>query len=332
MRAVICPAYGPPELLEVREIDDPAPGPGQVLVDVEACSVNFTDLLQIQDLYQFRQTPPFVPGGEVAGVVSAVGDGVTDVGVGDLVIAMGTGGGLAEKTVLNAAAVVVIPPGSDPVAASGLLYAYGTSYYALTRRGQLAPGETLLVLGAGGGVGMAAVELGKVLGARVIAAASSDAKLDACRERGADEVINYATDDLRSRLKELAPGGVDVAYDPVGGALTEPALRSMAWDGRFLVIGFASGTIPSPPLNLALLKSCQIVGVFWGAYVMRDPAANREDLATLLEWWGAGKLRPDVSAVHPLEGAGAAIRSLADRTARGRVVVRPSLVPSGSPG
>jgi NADPH2:quinone reductase len=330
MRAVLCKEFGPPESLVVDEVPDPEAGAGQVVVDVAGCGVNFPDVLMIQDRYQFKPGLPFSPGGEIAGVVSAVGPDVDGVAVGDRVLASTGWGGMAERVVLGAGALVPVPEGVDLVEAAGFLFAHGTSHYALTDRGRLAPGETLLVLGAAGGVGLAAVELGAAMGARVIAAASSDDKLELCRQRGATEVINYATEDLRSRLKELTGNqGVDVCYDPVGGEYSEPALRSMAWDGRFLVIGFAAGDIPRIPLNLALLKSCQIVGVFWGAFTMRDPAGHRENIAELLEWWKDGRIKPHISATYPLERAGDAIAELAERRAKGKVVVTPTPTAKG---
>ncbi len=322
MKALLCKQFGPPESLELSEVDDPVAGPGQVVVDVHACGVNFPDVLMIQGLYQFKPPLPFAPGGEVAGVVSAVGEGVTTPAVGDRVIASTGAWGLAEKVAVPAAGVQPVPDGMDLVSASAFLYAYGTSQYALVDRARLQPGETLLVLGAAGGVGLAAVEIGKVLGARVIAAASSADKLDLCREHGADDLVNYAEQDLRAALKELTGGrGVDVVYDPVGGPYSEPALRSMAWDGRFLVVGFAAGEIPRIPLNLPLLKSCQVVGVFWGAFVGREPQRNRDNCAQLMAWWRDGKVRPHVSATYPLGRGGEAIAELADRKARGKVVV-----------
>ena len=322
MRAVLCKEFGPPESLVVEEVPDPTAGPGQIVVDVHSCGVNFPDFLMINDRYQFKPPLPFSPGGEIAGVVSEVGPGVEAPGVGDRVVVPTGWGGMAERVAVPAAAAVPLPDELDIVAAAGFLYAYGTSHYALKERAHLAPGETLLVLGASGGVGLAAVELGVRMGARVIAAASSQEKLDLCREHGAVETIDYTAEDLRGRLKEMTGGqGVDVCYDPVGGAFTEPALRSMGWDGRFLVIGFAAGDIPRVPLNLVLLKSCQIVGVFWGAFTGRDPDRNRELTAELFDWWRAGDLRPHVSARYPLERAGEAIAELAERRAKGKVVV-----------
>jgi NADPH:quinone reductase len=322
MRAVLCKEFGPPESLVVEEIDDPTPGDGEVVLDVEACAVNFPDVLIIQDKYQFKPPLPFSPGAEVAGVVRAVGDGVDGLAVGDRVFASSGWGGLAEKIAVGASACLPVPDGMDSVHASAFLYAYGTSHYALKDRARLQPGETLLVLGAAGGVGLAAVELGAVTGATVIAAASTEEKLALCRDHGAAMTINYEEEDLKTRVRELTGGqGADVVYDAVGGPYSEPALRSTAWDGRFLVIGFAAGDIPRIPLNLALLKSCSIIGVFWGAFVGREPKRNRDNIEELMRMWTSGKLRPHVSETFPLERAGEAIRALADRKALGKVVV-----------
>jgi NADPH2:quinone reductase len=322
VRAVLCREFGPPESLTLEEVDEPRPGDGQVVVDVRACSVNFPDVLIIQNLYQFKPPLPFSPGAEIAGVVSAVGAGVDGVAVGDRVFASTGWGGLAEKLAIGAGTAIPIPEGIDFADASAFLYAYGTSHYALKDRANLQPGENLVVLGAAGGVGLAAVELGAVMGATVIAAASSDDKLELCRERGASQTINYATEDLKTRIRELTGGaGADVVYDPVGGDYSDPALRAIAWEGRFLVIGFAAGHIPKIPLNLALLKSCQIVGVYWGAFVGRYPDRHRENVEELMTWWRDGKLRPHVSSTYPLERASEAIRELADRRAKGKVVV-----------
>jgi len=318
----MCKDYGPPESLVMEDVDDPDAGDRQVVVDVKACAVNYPDVLIIQNLYQFQPPLPFSPGAEIAGVVSAIGAAVDSVQVGDRIFASTGWGGLAEKIAVDAGSLVPIPDGVDYAAASSFLYAYGTSHYALKDRGHLQPGETLVVLGAAGGVGLAAVELGAQMGANVIAAASSDDKLELCREYGGSTTINYATEDLKLRIRELTGGvGADVVYDPVGGPYSEPALRSTAWDGRFLVIGFAAGDIPSIPLNLALLKGCQIVGVFWGAFVGRDPEQHRRNVEELVDWWRTGRLRPHVSSTYPLERAGEAIRELADRKAKGKVVV-----------
>ena len=322
VKALLCKTFGPPESLVVEEVEDPRPGPGQVVIDVHACAVNFPDLLIIQDKYQFKPQLPFSPGGEVAGVIGAVGEGVGGVAVGDRVLAPTGWGGLAEKVVIDAAGVIPVPEGIDLVHASAFLYAYGTSHHALKDRAGLRAGETLLVLGAAGGVGLSAVELGTAMGAVVIAAASSEDKLELCRSYGAAMTVNYATEDLRTTVKELTGGaGVDVVYDPVGGPYSEAALRSMAWGGRFLVIGFASGDIPRIPLNLPLLKGCSVVGVFWGAFASKEPERHRQSLRELVGWWEQGRLRPHVSSTYPLDRAAEAIRELADRKAKGKVVV-----------
>jgi NADPH2:quinone reductase len=308
--------------LTLEDVDDPTAGDGRVVVEVRACAVNFPDVLIIQNLYQFKPPVPFSPGAEIAGVVSSVGPGVDGVSVGDRVFASTGWGGLAEKIAVDADSLIPIPDGIDFAPASSFLYAYGTSHYALKDRGRLEPGETLVVLGAAGGVGLAAVELGAVMGATVIAAASSDDKLELCREYGATMTINYASEDLKSRIRDLTGGaGADIVYDPVGGPYSEPALRATAWEGRFLVVGFAAGEIPAIPLNLTLLKGCDIVGVFWGAFVGREPDRHRRNVEELIGWWREGKLRPHVSSTYPLERAPEAIRELADRKAKGKVVV-----------
>ncbi len=322
MRAVTCKAYGPPESLVVEDRPPRAVGPGQVRVAVHACGVNFPDTLIIQGTYQFKPELPFSPGGEVAGVVEALGEGVTGCAVGDRVIATHTWGGYAEEMVTEAARLIPMPPDMDFNTAAAFTLTYGTSHHALKDRAQIQPGETLLVLGAAGGVGLAAVELGKAMGARVIAAASSDEKLALCVAHGADEAINYSRDDLRARIKALTDGrGVDVVYDPVGGDFSEPALRSMAWNGRFLVVGFAAGRIPSVPLNLPLLKGCSIVGVFWGAFTRHSPQRNAANLQELMAWFAEGKLKPHVSAVYPLARAADALNDLIHRRVQGKAVL-----------
>lgn len=324
MKAVICKAFGPPENLVVEEVPDPVAGPGQLLVEVKAAAVTFPDTLMLEDKYQFKAPPPYTPGGEVAGLVAGIGDGVEGFTVGDRIVGgLSTTGGMAELAVVQASGARVLPDGVGFAESTGLNYAYGTTLYGLKYRGQLKAGESLLILGAGGNVGLTAVELGKLMGARVIAAASSEEKLDLCRERGADETINYATENLKERAKELTGGkGVDVVYDCVGGAYAEAALRAIGWEGRFLVIGFTAG-IPSVPLNLTLLKSCQIVGVFYGAMTARDPAMRDAIAAELIDLTASGKLRPHVSGRYPLERAGEALRALMDRKALGKVVVEP---------
>ena len=325
MKAVVCREFGPPENLAVEEVDQPVPGAGEIVIKVRASAVTFPDTLMLENKYQYKVEVPFVPGGEAAGVVSAVGSDVTAVNVGDRVVAsLIRSGGYAEYALARASAARVLPDEVGFAESTSLGYAYGTSLYGLKYRGNIQPGETLLVTGAGGNVGLSGVEIGKLLGARVIAAASTDEKLDLCRARGADETINYATESLKDRAKELTGGkGVDVVYDCVGGSYAEEALRATGWDGRFLVIGFAAG-IPSVPLNLPLLKSCQIVGVFFGAMTQRDPALAAKVNDELLGYVSAGKLNPHVSRRYPLEQTAAAMRSLMDRTAIGKVVIEPT--------
>jgi NADPH2:quinone reductase len=324
MRAVVCQTFGPPEALVVEEMDDPIAGDGQLLIEVKAAAVTFPDTLMLEDKYQYHPTPPYIPGGEAAGVVAAVGNGVSGWSVGDRVVGgFGTTGSYAELISIPAAGARRLPDSVDFAVAAGLNYAYGTTLYALKHRANIQPGETLLVLGAGGALGVSAVEIGKIMGARVIAAASTEEKLDLCRARGADETINYATENLKERAKELTNGqGIDVVYDAVGGDKAEQALRAIGWEGRFLVIGFAGG-IPSIPLNLTLLKSCQIVGVFYGAMTARQPELNAEISSELIRLVASGELRPHVSARYSLEQAGKALRSLMDRTAVGKVVITP---------
>lgn len=322
MRAVVCRAYGPPDSLVVEDLEPLHPSPGQAVVGVKACGVNFPDTLIIQGRYQFKPPLPFTPGGEVAGIVKEVGAGVDHVKPGDRVIAFTLAGGFAEEVVVEATALLPMPAEMAFDVASAVVMTYGTDLYALKDRAHLQPGETLLVLGAAGGIGLAAVELGKVLGAKVIAAASSDEKLAVCREHGAEGVINYSREDLRERIKELTGGhGADVIVDPVGGSYAEPALRGMAWNGRYLVIGFTSGEIPRIPLNLPLLKGCSIVGVFWGSFVARDPQRNQEHLRQLLDWMASGQLRPRIAARYPLERAADALDDLIQRRVMGKAVL-----------
>ncbi len=323
MRAVVCNEFGPPENLVVEEMDDPTPGPGEALIEVKACAVTFPDTLMLEDKYQFKAPPPYIPGGEVSGVVAAVGDGVEGVSVGDRVVGGSNTGGFAELVTAPADRLRILPDTVGFAEVTGLNYAYGTTLYGLKYRGELAEGETMLVLGAGGSVGLSAVELGKLMGARVIAAASTEEKLDLCRERGADETINYAEENLKERAKELTGGaGVNMVYDCVGGDYAEAALRAIAWEGRFMVIGFTAG-IPAIPLNLTLLKSCQIVGVFYGAMTARDPELNSTISAELIELTAAGKLQPHVSGSYSLDEAGDALRAMMDRKARGKLVIVP---------
>lgn len=324
MKAVQCIEWGPPELLVVAEIDAPEPKPGEVRVRVAAAGINFPDALIVQKKYQVQPALPFTPGTEVAGTVDKVGEGVRNVRVGDRVIAFVGIGAFAEYACAPAALVAPVPAGVSDAVAAAFTLTYATSHHALFDRGQLKEGETLLVLGAGGGVGLAAVELGRVAGARVIAAASSADKLAAAREHGADLLIDYAQQDLREAVKAATEGrGVDVAYDPVGGPLTEAALRSLAWRGRLLVVGFAQGQIPQIPANLLLLKGASAVGVFWGDFARREPQANAAMLAELFGWLAAGKLRPHVSKEYGLVDVPQALRALLDRKAIGKLVAVP---------
>ena len=318
----MCRQFGPPESLTLEEVPEPVAGPGRVVLDVAASSVNFPDLLMIRDEYQFKPGLPFSPGGEVAGTVASVGEGVEGTTVGAEVMALCGAGGFAEQVVVPARALLPIPAGMDMPTAAGFLTAYGTSYHALKDRGRLVAGETLFVMGAAGGVGLAAVDIGAALGAVVIAGASSAAKLAACVDHGAALTINYAEEDLRARLKELTGGlGPDVIYDPVGGDLAEPAFRSIGWNGRYLVVGFAGGDIPRLPLNLPLLKGAELVGVYWGNFTARQYADHRRNMDELTELWRKRKLHPAVSAVFPLEEAAAAMNELAERRVIGKVVV-----------
>jgi NADPH2:quinone reductase len=329
MRAILSTAPGGPETLTLETVADPAPGRGEALVAVKAVGVNFPDTLIIEDRYQFRPPRPFSPGGELAGVVEALGEDARGVAVGDRVIAVPGWGGMVEKLAIDAGRLMKIPDGMDFATAAALTMTYGTSYYALKDRARLKAGETLLVLGAAGGVGVAAVELGKAMGARVVAGVSSETKAAFAREAGADDCVIYPRGPLdrdqqkalSADLKRVLGGeGADVVYDAVGGDYCEPALRAMNWDGRYLVVGFPAG-IPAPPLNLTLLKSTSIVGVFWGAAVMRDPAGHAANMADLFRLWGEGRIRPRISATWPLAQAGEAIRALGERNALGKVVV-----------
>ncbi len=329
MKAVLSREVGGPETLVVEDIDAPAPGPGEVLVDVAACAINFPDTLIIRDLYQFKPPRPFSPGGEVSGTIAALGEGVTGWSVGDRVIA-GTGsGGLREQVTIAAARLFRVPEGIDLVEASALLMTYGTTIHGLKDRGGITAGETVLVLGAAGGVGLSAVELAKAWGCRVVAAVSSEDKAAVAREAGADEVVIYGRPPFdKDQSKALAqqfkdavgPNGADIVYDVVGGDYSEPALRAIAWEGRFLVVGFPAG-IAKMPLNLTLLKSCDIRGVFWGAFTAREPEKNAAHIAELFDLWRAGKIRPRISETYPLARAHEAIAKLESRSAIGKLVV-----------
>ncbi len=325
MRAVRCHELVGPAGLRVDEVADPSPGTGEVVIDVHAAGVNFPDVLVTYGKYQFKADPPFVPGGEVAGVVRAVGDGVTGLAKGDRVCATMLSGAFAERVAVAAPMVAKLPASVSFEIGAALLLTYATTMHALVDRGRLQAGETLLVLGAAGGVGTAAIEVGKCLGARVIAAASTPEKLAYCREHGADAGIDYKSEDLKERAKALSPGGVDVVYDAVGGNATEAALRAMAWGGRHLVIGFASGTIPKIAANLVLLKSCELVGVFWGAFAQRSPAENRAHVDRLISWLVEGRIKPHVDAVLPFDRAREALEKLERREVKGKIVLVPSL-------
>ena len=326
MHAIVCEEHGPPERLARRDMAVPVPGPGEVRVRVRAAGVNFMDSLVIRNLYQYRPALPFVPGGEAAGVVDAVGQGVGQ-GVDDLApgqrVAVMTGHGcFADAVVVPRGHMVPIPDDMPFDVAAGFTMTYGTALHALRQRGGLQPGETLLVLGAGGALGLAAVELGRLLGARVIAAASSADKLALARQMGAAETINYASEDLKARAKALTDGrGVDMVFDPVGDRLAEPAFRAIAWQGRYLVIGFAGGAIPSLPLNLPLIKGASLVGVFWGAFTQAEPAAHHGNMAQLLDWFRAGEIRPRFMRLDGLDQAPAAIRLMMDRKALGKIIL-----------
>lgn len=330
MKACLCTHYGPPEEMELREVPSPKPGKGQVLVSVKACGVNFPDALMIQDKYQFKPNLPFAPGGEIAGFVKELGEGVSNVKVGDRVCVSIGNSGMAEEALADARRCLIVPENVPFDVASSFMVTYGTTWHALKDRADLKPGENLVVLGAAGGVGTSAVEIGKALGARVIAGASSQEKVDIAKKLGADDGFVYPPVPLNrdqqkqisEDIKRLTGGnGADVLYDPVGDDYAEPALRAMNWNGRYLVIGFAAGQIPKVPLNLTLLKGCQIVGVFWGAMAMRDPKHAADSMKQLLDMIATGKLKPFVSEHFKLAEAGKAIRLLMDRKAKGKVVI-----------
>jgi len=327
MKAVVCEAWGPPSSLQLRDLPSPVPGPKQVLVRTRVAAVNFPDALIITGKYQAKPAFPFSPGGELSGEIIAVGDEVKRLAIGDKVVGVTAFGAYAQEVVVDATNVIPLPhdiTDADLELAGSFVLTYGTSLHALKDRAQAQAGETLLVLGAGGGVGLAAVEIGKLLGMKVIAAASSAEKLAAAREHGADETIDYTHEDLRERIKALTEGrGVDVVYDPVGGAFAEPALRSVSWRGRYLVIGFAAGDIPKIPINLLLLKGSSLVGVFWGDFVRREPALNAQNMALLFSWLHERKIHPLISRRYPLSQAAHALDALLGRQAIGKLVVLP---------
>src|SRR4051794_38395342 len=324
MKAVLAKALGGPETLVVEDLPEPRPGPGEVLVQVRAAALNFFDTLIIQGRYQYKPDLPFSPGGECSGVVAALGKGVSGWAEGDRVIAHLGWGACRELVVAKAERLVRIPAGVSDEQAAGLTITYGTSLHGLKNRARLEAGETLAVLGAAGGAGLSAGELGRIMGARVIACASSPDKLDLARRHGADLTLDYTAEDLKAGLKRLTEGrGVDVIYDPFGGDLAEPALRAIAWEGRYLIVGFAGGAIPKIPLNLLLLKGCDMQGVFWGAFVERDPAGHAANMADLLDWVAQGKLSAHVDAVYPLDQTPEALKVIARREAKGKILVQP---------
>ena len=330
MKAVLCKEHGLPEKLVIEDIDPPKAGPGEILVDVHAASVNFPDYLIIQNKYQFKPDLPFSPGSEVAGVVAAIGDGVTHYKAGDKIIGLCGHNGFREQTTISAMACMPMPAAMDYKTGAAIMMTYGTSYYALKQRANLQSGETILIMGASGGVGLAAVDLAKSMGAKVIAAASTEDKLTICRDYGADETILYPTGEMdneqakafSNQIKTLSDGkGVDVIYDPVGDVYAEPALRAMAWNGRYLVIGFAAGEIPRVPLNLTLLKGCAVVGVFWGQFTKLEPEASAQNMRELMEMEADGRIKPHISKVFTFEQTPEAIDFIGARKATGKVVV-----------
>ncbi len=322
IKAIICKEFGLPNTLVLEEIQSQAPQPDEVLIKVAACGVNFPDLLIIQNKYQFKPNLPFSPGGEVSGIIEAVGEKVTRLKMGDRVVALCGWGGFAEQVIAKANRVFPMPSELDFINGACTLYTYGTSYHALKDRAQLQPGETLLVLGAAGGVGLAAVELGKVMGATVIAAASSKEKLEACGEKGANHLINYTEEDLRVRLKEITNDKwVDVVYDAIGGKLSEQALRSMAWKGRYLVVGFATGEIPQFPANLPLLRGCSIMGVFWGSFAEREPQQSQQNFSELVTMIKSGKIKQHIHKIYSLSEAPQALEDLLNRKVIGKAIV-----------
>ncbi len=324
MKACVCKTFGPPSSLSVEDVPEPVAGPGDVIVNVKACALNFFDTLIIQGKYQYKPEPPFSPSAEMAGTVESVGPGVEEFAPGDRVMAYVGWGAAREKVLVKAESLVRVPDDVSIEKAAGLAVTYGTTLHALRDRADLSPGEIVAVLGASGGVGQAAVEIASLMGAKVIACASSEEKLAFARSFGADLTVDYSAVSLKATLKDLTGGnGVDVVYDPVGGELAEQAVRATAWGGRFLVIGFASGDIPRIPLNLVLLKGCDIRGVFWGDAVTRDPQGHRQNMQQLLDWASEGKLKPHVHAIYPLEEIGSALEEIAARRVLGKVIVQP---------
>jgi NADPH2:quinone reductase len=324
MKAILCTHFGTPDELELADIAEPQVGPGEAVVAVEAAALNFFDTLIVAGKYQHKPPFPFSPSAEFAGVVASVGPGVTNVAPGDRVMGYMGWGAARERVAVAAHQLVKLPDDLDFERAAGLTVTYGTTLYALRERAELKPGETLVALGASGGTGLATVELGKIMGARVIACASTDEKLAFARRHGADELVNYATENLRDALKRLGgEHGVDVVYDPVGGPYAEPAIRSLAWCGRYLVVGFAAGDIPRIPLNLVLLRGCDLRGVFWGAWTKREPQAQHKIMSDIVRWCADGKLSGHVHAVYPLAEIAAALKAITDRKVMGKIVLKP---------
>ncbi len=326
MKAVLCKSFGPIENISIEEVPSLIPDKDEVIINVKACGLNFPDTLIVQGKYQFKPDFPFSPGGEISGTIKAIGKNVTHLQIGDKVMYGSVFGGFAEEVKAKAAAVFKMPPTMDFITAASSMLTYGTSYHALVNRANLQQGETLLVLGAAGGVGTAAIQIGKALGATIIAAASTDEKLKFCQENGADYTINYITENLKEKVKELTQGkGVDVIYDPVGGQFSEPTLRAIAWKGRYLVVGFAAGEIPKIPLNLVLLKGCQIIGVFWGAFFKNEPQQNTENFMMIVKWFAEGKLKAKIHGEYPLEKVVEAMHAMTNKEVKGKIVLIPSL-------
>lgn len=322
MKAIVCEKLGGPHDLVYKELPDLVPGAKEIVINIKACAINFPDTLIIQGKYQVRPELPFSPGSDISGVVAEVGSAVTQYQVGDEVFGVVPFGGFAEQVVAKTKNIFPKPPGMDFSIAASFLYAYGTSLHALKDRAKLKAGETIAILGASGGVGLAAVDLAKRMGAKVIACASTQEKLTLCESYGADELINYTNEDLKSRIKELTTGkGANVVYDPVGDKYTEPALRAMAWQGRYLVVGFAAGQIPKIPLNLALLKGCEIVGVFWGRFTQEQPQDNMANSLQIIQWYNEGKIKPHIHKLFSLKEAPIALEEMMNRKVRGKVVL-----------
>lgn len=322
MKAIVCEKLGQPSDLVIKDLPALSPGPKEIVISIKACAINFPDTLIIQGKYQVRPELPFSPGSDISGIVKSVGSEVTQYKTGDEVFGVLPYGGFAEEVVTRTKNIYPKPPGMDFSIAASFLYAYGTSLHALKDRAQLKAGQTIVILGASGGVGLAAVDLAKTMGARVIACASTPAKLDLCKTYGADETINYSEEDLKTRIKELTDGkGADVIFDVVGDKYAEPALRAMAWRGRYLVIGFAAGQIPKIPLNLALLKGCEIVGVFWGRFTVEQPSDNMGNSLQIIQWYSEGKIKPHIHKLYPLEQAATALQEMMGRKVLGKVVL-----------